>query len=81
MGMNKAGTERNESRLGGGREETEILTSSEARKFLKIGRTKLHDLTQRRLIPAYRIGSGKTSGLRYLRSDLLDWLFRQRIGA
>ena len=57
----------------------EILTSREARRFLKIGRTKLHELTQRQVIPAYRIGSGPTSSLRYLRSDLLAWLYRQRI--
>jgi len=57
-----------------------ILTSREARLLLKIGKTKLHDLTRRRLIPAYRIGAGKTSGLRYCRSDLLAWLYRQRVG-
>lgn len=57
-----------------------ILTSREARLLLKIGKTKLHDLTRRRLIPAYRIGAGKTSGLRYCRSDLLEWLYRQRVG-
>ncbi len=57
-----------------------ILTSREARLLLKIGKTKLHELTRRRLIPAYRIGAGKTSGLRYCRSDLLEWLYRQRVG-
>jgi hypothetical protein len=57
----------------------QVLTSREAREFLKIGRTKLHELTQRQMIPAYRIGSGRTSSLRYLRSDLLGWLFRQRV--
>lgn len=56
-----------------------ILTSREAREMLKIGRTKLHELTRRQEIPAYRIGSGKTSGLRYLRSDLLRWLYEQRV--
>jgi hypothetical protein len=56
-----------------------ILTSREARELLKIGRTKLHDLTRRQMIPAYRIGSGKTSGLRYLKSDLLEWLYGQRV--
>jgi hypothetical protein len=57
----------------------QVLTSREARAFLKIGRTKLHDLTRSQVIPAYRIGPGRTSGLRYLRSDLLEWLVRQRI--
>lgn len=57
-----------------------ILTSREARQLLKIGKTKLHELTRRRLIPAYRIGSGRTSGLRYSRRDLLQWLYRQRVG-
>ena len=57
----------------------QVLTSREAREFLRIGRTKLHQLTQRQLIPAYRIGTGRTSSLRYLRSDLLGWLFSQRV--
>jgi Helix-turn-helix domain len=57
----------------------QILTSREARQFLKIGRTKLHELTHRQIIPAYRIGTGRTSSLRYLRSDLLGWLVRQRV--
>lgn len=57
-----------------------ILTSREARQLLKIGKTKLHELTRRRLIPAYRIGAGRTSGLRYCRRDLLEWLYQQRVG-
>jgi len=60
--------------------EDQVLTSREAREMLRIGRTKLHELTRRQEIPAYRIGSGRTSGLRYLRGDLLDWLCRQRVG-
>ena len=56
-----------------------VLTSREAREFLKIGRTKLHELTQKQIIPAYRIGVGRTSALRYLRDDLLEWLVRQRV--
>jgi hypothetical protein len=47
--------------------------------MLKIGRTKLHELTRRQEIPAYRIGSGKTSGLRYLRGDLIRWLYKQKV--
>jgi len=59
--------------------EDEILTSEEARRLLKIGRTKLWDLTKRSLIPAYRVGEGRTSGLRYKRSELLHWLDQNRI--
>jgi len=59
--------------------EDEILTSEEARRLLKIGRTKLWDLTKKNLIPAYRVGEGRTSGLRYKRSELLRWLDNNRI--
>jgi hypothetical protein len=60
-------------------EAAQVLTSREARQFLRIGRTKLHELTQRQIVPAYRIGHGRTSALRYLRNDLLEWLVRQRV--
>ncbi|HEX4824859.1 MAG TPA: helix-turn-helix domain-containing protein [Candidatus Polarisedimenticolaceae bacterium] len=59
--------------------EDEILTSEEARRLLKIGRTKLWDLTKRNMIPAYRVGEGRTSGLRYKRSEILRWLDQNRI--
>lgn len=59
--------------------EDEILTSEEARRLLKIGRTKLWDLTKKSTIPAYRVGEGRTSGLRYKRSELLRWLENNRI--
>jgi excisionase family DNA binding protein len=52
----------------------EILTSREARLLLKIGRTKLWELTRTGKIPAYRVGEGKTSDLRYKKSELLRWL-------
>ena len=61
------------------RDADEILTSEEARRLLKIGRTKLWDLTKRNMIPAYRVGEGRTSGLRYKRSELLRWLDNNRI--
>lgn len=61
--------------------EDEILTSRGARELLKIGRTKLWELTRKNLIPAYRVGDGKTASLRYKRSELLEWLERNRIGA
>jgi excisionase family DNA binding protein len=57
----------------------EVLTSREARELLKIGRTKLWELTRDNAVPAYRIGRGKTSGLRYRRSDLLAFLDQNRI--
>ena len=57
----------------------EILTSREARELLKIGRTKLWELTRKALIPAYRVGDGKHSDLRYKRSELLSWLDQNRI--
>lgn len=59
--------------------EDEILTSEEARHLLKIGRTKLWDLTKKNLVPAYRVGEGRTSGLRYKRSELLRWLEQNRV--
>ena len=57
----------------------EILTSREARELLKIGRTKLWELTRKNVIPAYRVGDGKRSDLRYKRSELLHWLDQNRI--
>ena len=52
----------------------EILTSNEAMELLKIGRTKLWELTREHVIPAYRVGQGKRASLRYKRSELLAWL-------
>ena len=60
-------------------QEDEILTGREARELLKIGRTKLWELTKKNIIPAYRVGTGKTSSLRYKRSELLEWLEKNRI--
>lgn len=61
--------------------EDEILTSREAQEFLKIGRTKLWELTKSNQLPAYRVGSGRTSSLRYKKSELLAWLERNRVQA
>jgi len=61
------------------RADDEILTSREARELLKIGRTKLWELTRKNAFPAFRIGDGKTSSLRYRRSDLLAFLDQNRI--
>jgi excisionase family DNA binding protein len=60
-------------------DQEEILTSREARDLLKIGRTKLWELTRKNVLPAYRLGQGKTSGLRYKRSEVLAWLEEHRI--
>lgn len=57
----------------------EILTSREAMELLKIGRTKLWELTRESRIPAYRVGNGKRAALRYKRSELLAWLDQNRI--
>jgi excisionase family DNA binding protein len=59
--------------------EDEILTAREAQDFLKIGRTKLWDLTRRNEIPAYRVGPGSRSSLRYMRTELLRWLESNRV--
>ncbi len=59
--------------------EDEILTSREAQALLKIGRTKLWELTKSNVIPAYRIGVGKRAQLRYKRSELLAWLEQNRV--
>ena len=59
--------------------DDEILTSREARDLLKIGRTKLWELTKTNVIPAYRVGGGRTSSLRYKRSELMSWLEGNRL--
>ena len=69
---------------GNGRKESagtgeQILTSREAQEFLRIGRTKLWELTKTSQIPAYRLGAGRTSSLRYKRSELLAWLEENRV--
>ncbi len=57
----------------------EIMTGQEARQFLKISRSTLWKLTRERKIPAYRVGNGKTSNLRYKRSELIAWLNSNRV--
>lgn len=58
-----------------------ILTSAEARRYLKIGRTKLWQLTKEQVIPSYRLGSSPNASLRYKRSELLRWLEKNRLTA
>jgi excisionase family DNA binding protein len=62
-------------------EKDEILTSKEAQRLLKIGRTKLWALTKDGSLPAYRIGDGRTSALRYKKTELIRWLDTNRIPA
>jgi len=57
----------------------EILTSAEARQYLKIGRTKLWQLTKNHVIPSYRLGDSPNASLRYKRSELLRWLEQNRL--
>jgi excisionase family DNA binding protein len=59
--------------------DPEFLTSREAARLLRIGRTKLWELTRVGEIPAYRLGSGRTSPLRYRQSELVGWIERHRI--
>ena len=57
----------------------EILTSAEARRYLKIGRTKLWQLTKEQRIPSYRLGDSPNASLRYKRTELLRWLEKNRL--
>jgi excisionase family DNA binding protein len=63
----------------GSKDRDEILTSREAQELLKIGRTKLWELTRKNLIPAYRLGDGSRASLRFKRSELMAWLERNRV--
>ena len=56
-----------------------LLTSREAASFLRIGRTKLGELTRSGDLPAYRLGDGRTSPLRYKKAELVRWLERNRL--
>ena len=64
-----------------GKSNDEILTGQEARELLKISRSTLWKLTKENEIPAYRVGNGKTSDLRYKKSELLEWLNSNRVNA
>lgn len=59
----------------------EILTGQEARELLKISRSTLWKLTREKQVPAYRVGNGRTSNLRYKKSELLRWLNSNRVNA
>lgn len=59
--------------------ELELLTTSQVLALLQIGRTKLWELVRGESFPAYRIGEGRNSSLRYRRADVLGWLERNRV--
>ena len=59
----------------------EIMTGQEARDFLKISRSTLWKLTKEDRIPAYRVGVGKNSDLRYKKQDLVEWLEQNRVNS
>ena len=62
--------------------DDEVLTSRGACAFLKIGRTSLWQITRSGEVRHFRIGiGGKTSSLRYLKSDLLKWLTTREVSA
>jgi len=60
--------------------EGALLTGREVQALLQIGRTKLWELVRGGAFPAYRIGEGRNSALRYRREDVLRWLECQRVG-
>jgi predicted DNA-binding transcriptional regulator AlpA len=59
--------------------ELELLTTSQVLALLQIGRTKLWALVREQAFPAFRIGEGRNSSLRYRRADVLGWLERNRV--
>jgi predicted DNA-binding transcriptional regulator AlpA len=59
--------------------DVELLTTSQVLTLLQIGRTKLWELVRGEAFPAYRIGEGRNSSLRYRRTDVLRWLERNRV--
>jgi predicted DNA-binding transcriptional regulator AlpA len=59
--------------------DIELLTTAQVLSLLQIGRTKLWELVREEAFPAFRIGEGRNSSLRYRRADLLNWLERNRV--
>jgi excisionase family DNA binding protein len=59
--------------------DPELLTTAQVLSLLQIGRTKLWELVREAAFPAYRIGEGRNSSLRYRRADVLGWLERNRV--
>ena len=63
-------TERHETAVA---EHEEIMTHSEAARFLKVSPRTLYEWVENRMVPFSRAGRL----LRYKRSQLLEWLDRQ----
>ena len=59
--------------------DPELLTTAQVLELLQIGRTKLWALVREQAFPAFRIGEGRNSSLRYRRTDVLHWLERNRV--
>ena len=59
--------------------DLELLTTAQVLSLLQIGRTKLWELVREEAFPAFRIGEGRNSSLRYRRTDVLQWLERNRV--
>ena len=59
--------------------DVQFLTTPQVLELLQIGRTKLWELVRGEAFPAYRIGAGRNSGLRYRREDVLQWLEGHRV--
>src|SRR5262247_1732693 len=59
--------------------DLELLTTAQVLALLQIGRTKLWALVREEAFPAFRIGEGRNSSLRYRRTDVLRWLERNRV--
>ena len=59
--------------------DREFLTTAQVLTLLQIGRTKLWDLVRGGAFPAFRIGQGPSTPLRYRRVDVLRWLEGNRV--
>lgn len=56
-----------------------LLRIEEAADLLSIGRSTIYDLLNRGELPSVRIGgAGKRGAVRIARTDLEDWVSRQR---
>lgn len=56
--------------------ESEVITFSEAKKYLKVSNSTLYRLVQSRKIPASKVGRA----WRFRKEKLIDWLENQERG-
>lgn len=54
-----------------------ILTTSEVARYMGVSKTKIYNLTRRRLIPFYKQGAFNY----FVREDIEKWLLRNRIAS